>query len=243
MCKQVFVQYSENIGEEAASNTDNMYLVLEHVVVIAKNPCLHPGDVRTFQAVDVPVLHHIYDCVVFPSTGERPHPNELSGSDLDGDLYHVIWDDELIPKMGNKDPMDYTSAEKLDYGGEIGVEEMIEHMCQYIEYDTLGQIDNTHKALADQIGIESEECLQLAKMHAYAVDAPKTGNWQKLDAEHKRELKKYPDFMMKSHKPSYPSEKVLGKMYRECNKYMNITQPSQCWWSEDAGKRNSDAGA
>ncbi|CAO2183807.1 unnamed protein product [Urochloa humidicola] len=56
-------------------------------VVMAKNPCLHPGDVRILEAVDVPELHHLVDCLVFPKNGERPHANEASGSDLDGDLY------------------------------------------------------------------------------------------------------------------------------------------------------------
>lgn len=37
----------------------------------------------------------------------RPHPNECSGSDLDGDIYFVCWDPELIPK-GTSKPMDYT---------------------------------------------------------------------------------------------------------------------------------------
>lgn len=59
-------------------------------VIVAKNPCLHPGDVRVFTAVDVPELRNcIRDCIVFPIKGSRPHPNELSGSDLDGDQYWV----------------------------------------------------------------------------------------------------------------------------------------------------------
>lgn len=37
----------------------------------------------------------------------RPHPNECSGSDLDGDIYFVCWDPELIP-TGTSEPMDYT---------------------------------------------------------------------------------------------------------------------------------------
>ncbi|CAM6085235.1 unnamed protein product [Calypogeia fissa] len=35
-------------------------------MVVAKNPCLHPGDVRVLLAVDTPELHHMVDCVVFP---------------------------------------------------------------------------------------------------------------------------------------------------------------------------------
>lgn len=81
-------------------------------IVMAKNPCLHPGDVRILEAVDVPELHHLVDCLVFPKKGERPHANEASGSDLDGDLYFVTWDENLIPP-GKKswNPMDYSPAE------------------------------------------------------------------------------------------------------------------------------------
>lgn len=37
----------------------------------------------------------------------RPHPNECSGSDLDGDIYFVCWDPDLIPPQ-QVEPMDYT---------------------------------------------------------------------------------------------------------------------------------------
>ena len=54
-------------------------LVLKGDLFITKNPCVHPGDLKSFKARDVPALHHMFDVVVFPSKGPRPHPNELSG--------------------------------------------------------------------------------------------------------------------------------------------------------------------
>ena len=45
--------------------------IVKGKVVVAKNPCLHPGDVRILRAVDVPSLHHMVDCVVFPQKGRR----------------------------------------------------------------------------------------------------------------------------------------------------------------------------
>lgn len=86
--------------------------VITGTVVIAKNPCLHPGDIRILEAVDVPGLHHLVDCLVFPQKGDRPHTDEASGSDLDGDLYFVTWDENLIPPSKRSlPPMNYKPAE------------------------------------------------------------------------------------------------------------------------------------
>ncbi|RCV08264.1 hypothetical protein SETIT_1G312100v2 [Setaria italica] len=95
---------------------DRHKFVVTGMVVVAKNPCLHPSDIRVLHAVDVLDLHHMFDCVVFPQQGPRPHPNECSGSDLDGDIYFVSWDQTLIPSR-LVEPMDYTQqpAETLDH--------------------------------------------------------------------------------------------------------------------------------
>ncbi|KAK9931741.1 hypothetical protein M0R45_019006 [Rubus argutus] len=67
----------------SGSSSDSR-VIIKGKVVVAKNPCLHPGDVRVLRAVNVPELLHMVDCVIFPQKGLRPHPNECSGSDLDG---------------------------------------------------------------------------------------------------------------------------------------------------------------
>ena len=59
--------------------------------------------------------------------------------------------------------------------------------------------------------------LQLAELHSLAVDAPKTGKWPEMPAGAR--VEEYPDFMMKTDKPNYPSQKVLGKLYRECRSF------------------------
>jgi hypothetical protein len=54
-------------------------------VLVTRNPCLHPGDLQKFRAVDVPELAHLADCIVFPTVGKRPSADLMSGGDLDGD--------------------------------------------------------------------------------------------------------------------------------------------------------------
>ena len=54
-------------------------------VLVSRNPCLHPGDLRKLKAINVPELSHLTDCVVFSTNGSRPSADLMSGGDLDGD--------------------------------------------------------------------------------------------------------------------------------------------------------------
>ncbi|CAF1280075.1 unnamed protein product, partial [Didymodactylos carnosus] len=100
---QVFIQYSD------MNNYRKTTILTNVTVAITKNPCQHPGDLRTFIAVDVPQLRHLKDCLVFPQQGQRPHSHEIAGSDLDGDEYTVIWEKELVPLTPNFLAYDYDS--------------------------------------------------------------------------------------------------------------------------------------
>ena len=125
---QCFIQVSTpslnncyvNRGSIFPSEYKNNAEIIVGTVVMAKNPCLHPGDVRILEAVDVPELHHLVDCLVFPQKGERPHANEASGSDLDGDIYFVTWDENLVPPgRQSGTPMDYFPAKTKQLPREV----------------------------------------------------------------------------------------------------------------------------
>ncbi|KAE8654453.1 RNA-dependent RNA polymerase 1 [Hibiscus syriacus] len=183
---QVFVQYSDSKSRQSSSETlltfndrqsnQNCHIV-EGKVAIAKNPCLHPGDLRVLQAVDVVVLHHMVDCIVFPQKGPRPHPNECSDSDLDGDLYFVSWDEDLIPPCIFP-PMDYRPEPTAFLDRDVTMEDVAEYFTNYIINDSLGVIFNAHTVFADKEPAKamSEQCIALAKLSSKAVDYPKTDN-------------------------------------------------------------------
>jgi RNA-dependent RNA polymerase len=189
------------------------YGVFEGPVMIAKNPCFHPGDCRIFEAVDVEGLSHMVNCVVFPSVGERPHPNELSGSDLDGDLYFITWDEGLCD-IDTFFAMDYDASVPKELL-QVTMDDLFEFFTDYIENDNLGVIANAHLAIADDSrhGAFDERCLKLAALHSVAVDYPKTGVKAKMDANLRVDV--MPDFMENKHKPSRPSDKVIGRLYRQ----------------------------
>ena len=155
---QVFIQYSIEIHMPGEN-----IIVVEGDVVVTKNPCFHEGDIRVFQAVNILSLHHMVDCIVFPQIGLRPHPNEMSGCDLDGDGYFVCWDEDLC-KIKNHEPMNFPKAEKKCLTSEVTSNDIIDFLADYIRHDKLGLIANAHLVQADrnENGIFSNECHKLA---------------------------------------------------------------------------------
>ncbi|KAL8801528.1 MAG: hypothetical protein Q9182_004370 [Xanthomendoza sp. 2 TL-2023] len=153
--------------------------ILTGRVLITRSPALHPGDVQYVDSVDVPLdspLRSVHNCVVFSSKGNRDLPSQLSGGDLDGDLYNIIFDDSLMPKILSE-PADYASAPPIDIGREVVRSDMTDFFVQFMQNDQLGRLATLHQTLADQKpdGVFDPSCLKLAEMCSTAVDFSKTG--------------------------------------------------------------------
>lgn len=60
---------SEVIGGYGSPNEQSangrVLRVVTGEILVSKNPCLHPGDVRRLRAVDRPELRHLVNCIVF----------------------------------------------------------------------------------------------------------------------------------------------------------------------------------
>ena len=148
-------------------------------VTVGKNPCYLLGDVRLLTAVSdsrTYKLEHLVDCIVFPVQGERPHPAEIAGSDLDGDQYFVTWDkDLLVPQLC--EPYEYPSIENEPLS-KVTRKDMIDYFANY--KSNMGQIDSFYKLWAEGKGVDSFECQELGKLFARSVDAAKTGDITKV---------------------------------------------------------------
>lgn len=101
-------------------------------IAITRAPALHPGDIQVVKAVSIPLdspLQELNNCVVFSQHGHRDLPSMLSGGDLDGDLYNVIWDRDLIPKA-TYEPADYPRVTPLDIGRQVTGEDMSDFLVR-----------------------------------------------------------------------------------------------------------------
>nr|XP_050023600.1 uncharacterized protein LOC126517839 [Dermacentor andersoni]XP_054920510.1 uncharacterized protein LOC126517839 [Dermacentor andersoni] len=214
---EVFVQYTEIRSPHVQYQEPPKRTVVTGTVLVTKCPCLHPGDVRKFTAIDVPELHHVIDCIVFPAQGPRPHPDEMAGSDLDGDEYVVIWEKCLFFPGPNRAPMNFSDRNPEPDNKDITIDDMIKFICNYIKNDSIGILSNAHLAWADQEqeGIHSPRCLAIAEKISICLDFAKNGQTAFLRRDERPAF--YPDFMEKgSHKTTYRSDRALGALYRTC---------------------------
>ncbi|KAK0487845.1 RNA dependent RNA polymerase-domain-containing protein [Armillaria novae-zelandiae] len=65
--------------------------------LVARNPAYSPGDLRRLEAINVPGLSYLTNCIVFAGKGGYSEPSQMSGGDLDGDLYLILKDAGLVP--------------------------------------------------------------------------------------------------------------------------------------------------
>ncbi|KAF9626299.1 hypothetical protein IFM89_032148 [Coptis chinensis] len=216
--------------QKVDDNVDDTTPVVVGKVVVTKNPCLHPGDIRVLQAVYEPALVEkgFVDCLVFPQKGDRPHPNECSGGDLDGDLFFVCWDENLIPMHPDR-PMDYIARRQRILDHEVTLEEIQEFFVNYMINDNLGVIATAHLVHADREPekARSKKCLNLATLHSMAVDFAKNGAPAEMPGELKPKM--YPDFMEREDRPMYVSPGVLGKLYRATIASTENQEPDFLW--------------
>eukprot|EP01034_Spumella_vulgaris_P021530 gene21530-27565_t len=201
-------------------------------VIIYRNPCLDPGDVRFVEAVDVddyPQLKHVTNVVILPASASntRSLSAECSGGDLDGDQFSVIWDKLLVPPPSReKTPVDYAQIGQCvdtETGESIAANTSQMSEAEFVSTTmcnaSLGRIANLHLALCDQLqsGASDKLARSLAVEQSKAVDYPKTGIPPRVPEAAKDMVRRqgYPDFMENKIKQSYLSKKLLGKLYHK----------------------------
>ncbi|KAL5396190.1 hypothetical protein PMIN03_012983 [Paraphaeosphaeria minitans] len=150
-------------------------------MLVTRSPALHPGDIQKATNIIPPNSHPLKalrNCIVFSQKGVRDLPSCLSGGDLDGDVYNVIWDKEAVSGCSRVFlPAEYPRVTPLDIGRRVEKKDMTDFFIQFMATDQLGLIATRHMILADQRsdGTADPDCVILAGLHSTGVDYSKTG--------------------------------------------------------------------
>ena len=152
----------------------------EGPVVVTRSPALHPGDIQLAENVIPPAGHplrELKNCVVFSSMGERDLPSQLSGGDLDGDIFNIIWDSNVVDTVGTYPPADYPKVDPVVLRRNVETSDITAFFVDFMKTDRLGVIATQHMIMADLHleGTIHPECVKLAELHSKAVDFSKTG--------------------------------------------------------------------
>jgi RNA dependent RNA polymerase len=157
-------------------------------VLMYRNPCLHPGDVRVVTAVHSTALSQYVNVLLLPARHSmtRSLSAECSGGDLDGDHFALIWDKNLVPPVHRLcPPMDYNSfaiackkkqEENEEESGLKTERTEIGYMMDGMR-TSLGKVARLHLAVCDILpnGALEPLSIRIAEQASVAVDFPKTG--------------------------------------------------------------------
>ena len=149
-------------------------------VIVTRSPALHPGDIQIASNTIPPDGHplaQLRNCVVFSMWGSRDLPSQLSGGDLDGDVFHIIWDPKVVETLTTFPPADYARVDPLELDRPVTLTDMASFFVDFMKTDHVGVIAIRHTILADQKenGTLDRDCITVAELHSSAVDFSKTG--------------------------------------------------------------------
>jgi RNA-dependent RNA polymerase len=164
--KEIFFQMKRDNFEGKAGRKEGRQPILnfleqvdvipQHVkgtVLVTRNPCTHPGDIRKLESVFKPELAHLFNVIVFSCKGARPQQDMMSGGDLDGDEFFITWDKDLLAKdIIINEPAVYDQNIALTDAPPQDVQTIEDHIVHYMERDILGRLSNLWLAVCDRKG-------------------------------------------------------------------------------------------
>lgn len=147
----------------------------EGLVIVNRSPSYAPGDIRVLEAVKPPSTDNCFrkmsNVILFATQGNRPDPDKMSGGDLDGDKYLVIWDQRLLQyadQIRSEEPIDFSQPEYSDNNSRNSGD-WVSYTAKW-ENSLLGQIDNCFYNLAELYGVKSDQCKEICIIFSRVVD-------------------------------------------------------------------------
>ncbi|XP_021723710.1 probable RNA-dependent RNA polymerase 3 [Chenopodium quinoa] len=220
-------------------------------VLVYRNPGIHFGDIHILTAKHIEGLEEIVGNskygIFFPTKGSRSLPDAMAGGDLDGDMYWISRNLDLLKYFKPSEPwtcMNQASSSDQKKPAEYSNEELEHELfsrCLGARFKPslamgiasiswLAHMDQL-LSLGDNYAMEKEclkeKLLKLVDIYYDALDAPKTG----VEVTVLRELVavKYPHHMEKVSSSNYHSESVLGIIYDQVQEW-EFENPSIPVW-------------
>ncbi|CAK5272930.1 unnamed protein product [Mycena citricolor] len=164
-------------------------------VLMTRNPCKVPTDVRKVKAVKKIELHDVVDVIVCSVKGSRRLIDYLAGGDYDGDTAVVIWDKSIVepfrnaPERFSVEPRELAanfqrndtsvSTFNINFSGTSEAEKVFELQSYLLgslrNPSMIGRYSTFHDSSIVLNGYDHPETIMLAYKFCKILDSPKTG--------------------------------------------------------------------
>ncbi|CAE6452141.1 unnamed protein product [Rhizoctonia solani] len=207
-------------------------------VLVTRNPCILPSDMRKVIAVDCPELWAAgyTDVIVFSVKGERSLASMLGGGDYDGDTAILIWEETLVNQFTNSathfaevDVSDHfvSNPKRMEEIPPGDFRSVLDALLAPLMPSQVGMYGNWHATAAKVLGLDDPETVRLGNVFTTCLDGVKTGltilprclqrdsrNWNNFDPRIPSKLSVIEDL------------KYALDLYRqECEKEMTALRP------------------
>lgn len=180
--------------------SDDFSGIVTQRVGCARNPVHLASDFQVFQGVDVEELRHLKDVLVLSTKGEQSAASLLAGGDYDGDKVFVTWDARIVRNVRVRrvpelpfgfDDFFRRDSSTVDTLLEDGGESFMDFLFKkFIDAKSQLKIFSVyHLKIADEKGIDHEECVELGYVCRKLLEGEKSG--YQLGASYLRDWREF----------------------------------------------------
>ncbi|CAO3596468.1 unnamed protein product [Absidia cylindrospora] len=221
---EVFCQISDLKSGQLSKRTQ-----VKGACFVVKQPCIHSGNIRIFEAVDHPALRHWCDVIVISSRYRDDAPRQHLDGKMDGQRFTIIWDPSMQPysklakTLNNREPSDEAIVPAKT---RMTPSAAIQSFVNYIRNDYKDTLIRFYLMTTEKAGYNTQDssCIKLALQYADASDY--TNIPCSISIDHTLESTVYPDYMEVPNIPTHQSSDIQGQIYRMISPalYQNYTE-------------------
>jgi hypothetical protein len=179
---EIHFGFSKNWKDPDGQFEDNLLEGMD--VLVGRLPAHVPSDIQRRRAVWKSELRHFKDVIVFPTKGDQPLADMLSGGDYDGDTPWVCWDPRIVKSFRNSNmptgslPFDHFGLTKYSIPmSEVhSTEEFLQGAFEFnLTVSNLGRCTVEHERIAYHQSLDCPQAKELASLLSHLVDGRKGG--------------------------------------------------------------------
>ncbi|KAI1336697.1 RNA dependent RNA polymerase-domain-containing protein [Xylariaceae sp. FL0016] len=188
---EVHLGFSSKFSDERSGFSETFLHGMD--ILVARTPAHYPSDIQKVKAVFKPELGSLKDVIIFPTTGNTPLADKLSGGDYDGDIAWVCWEPTIVENFQNaptpvvpdlfeegylnKHTLTFESLAPRHGGPKEVITEFLDQAFEFnMEPNLLGTCTNYKEKLCYSRGsVQDEYAIFLSTLISHLVDRAKQG--------------------------------------------------------------------